>query len=223
MDKTLSRYLMEGRAYSLICNKMKKRLQAFLVVLFIVDFAVVGVAYWSKDKAMPAAQNQVPSRSQSVQPQSDPTVAWKTYRSEKYGFEVKYPSEWLLRISPSVITFLDTFEIVMTKSKNAIQPQSQFVLSINSESWLLKPYLEMLSEEYMQIDNHQFKNVIFQAKEDPALGCGTRGIRGFSLRSVSPDPEETSQTIGIFASTCSDEAKFLALFNQILSTVRFAN
>jgi hypothetical protein len=87
---------MEKRDYSLIHNNMQKSFQVFLAVVSIVTLAfVVGFVYWSKDQAMPAVQNQAPSLSQSVQPQSDSTAAWKTYRNEEYGFEMKYPNSWI--------------------------------------------------------------------------------------------------------------------------------
>ena len=39
-------------------------------------------------------QNQDHTLSQSVQPLSGPTAAWKTYHNEEYGFEIKYLNEW---------------------------------------------------------------------------------------------------------------------------------
>jgi hypothetical protein len=73
---------------------MQKRLQIFLAIFIIIIAVMSGMIYWSKDKAMPVIQNQDPSQSQSDQLQSDPIADWKTYRNQKYGFEVKCPPEW---------------------------------------------------------------------------------------------------------------------------------
>ena len=85
---------------------MQKRFQIFLIISFVVILVVViGLVYWSKGKAIPAAQTQMPSIGQSVEPQSGPKADWKTYRNVEYGFEVKYPHNWTdrnLTIQPRV-------------------------------------------------------------------------------------------------------------------------
>ena len=52
--------------------------------------------YFSKQKnkatTIPAVQSNKTESFASMT--TDPTAGWKTYRNEKYGFELKYPDNW---------------------------------------------------------------------------------------------------------------------------------
>lgn len=73
----------------------------FLLVGILI-IAVVGGAYYLGRSTSPKPSSNPVVISQTSQPTPDPsssdeTANWKTYRNENFGFEVKYPSEWMVK------------------------------------------------------------------------------------------------------------------------------
>ena len=66
---------------------MFKNKQGFSAIAFLIILAVLvigGYAIWKKQPPTPAPST----------PSVD-TTNWKTYRNEEYGFEFKYPNDWV--------------------------------------------------------------------------------------------------------------------------------
>ena len=65
-----------------------KLISAIFVVALFAGFE----AYYFINKSV--AEEVIPVF--TPRPTLDPTASWKTYWNKQYGFEVKYPSDWLL-------------------------------------------------------------------------------------------------------------------------------
>ena len=125
------------------------------------------------------------------------TTNWKTYRNEKYGFEVKYPAEW---IAESALTGVVTFTS-RGGSKIGVFSQGYNVGDIGT------PACTSVS---VSIASH------------PAKRVECRNQAGKVFIEVRFDPSIPKQeNFAIIFDPRSDQAEALKTFNQILSTFKF--
>ncbi len=81
------------------------------LVIAIAGYIVLTTKPSSPEPLRPIAPISGPTPLPSIVPYTNPpapapktkidTSSWKTYRNDKYRFEVRYPSDWILRLSDS--------------------------------------------------------------------------------------------------------------------------
>jgi len=79
----------------------KRFVNIILVVLIVVFVGVVGYLTLVKKPEAPTTTNQ-PQPTTTIPITQDTTDNWKIYRSEKYGFEFRYPADWKVNEGYSV-------------------------------------------------------------------------------------------------------------------------
>ncbi len=72
-------------------NNQKGSASFALIAVIVVLVAIGGYFAWS-NKTQPVIQESIPT-----QIPKDETVGWKTYTNEEYGFELKYPLDWIYK------------------------------------------------------------------------------------------------------------------------------
>ena len=72
----------------------KPEIKTFLIVVLITIILTVGMILLLRGLS--------PAPTPSPQPEILDTSGWQTYRNDEYGFEVRYPDEWLLDESMSL-------------------------------------------------------------------------------------------------------------------------
>lgn len=105
--------------------KSKFKLILFIVILLII---VGGGAYYlgaKQNKLIVGNQQTSPTIAPPIPTSTpDPTANWKTYKNEKYGFEVKYPNNYAIStqsgsfVAPNIISFKPPAEIMFTVDDN---------------------------------------------------------------------------------------------------------
>lgn len=85
---------MNNLQYSKPTSKRSVSLKILIGVLGL--FLISGMAYGSW-KIFSKSKPVSVTRESSVQPAPTPTADWKVYRNEKYGYEIKYPADWIYK------------------------------------------------------------------------------------------------------------------------------
>lgn len=94
----------------------KKQIPTWLGILIIVLVSILlfgGVFAWQYYAKISNSQFQISNENQNAQPAQSPsgnasgenpnseTAGWKTYTNTQYGYEIKYPSDWIFNDDPS--------------------------------------------------------------------------------------------------------------------------
>lgn len=155
-----------------------------------------------------------PVTSPVLQPQTLDTSTWQTYRNDEFGFEMRYPTDWIVEID--ALFFQD--EIKSSKTESLIT------------------ILEMENPENLSFDDWVGK-VSLLADDPPTRPIGEyatfiNGVRAYRFDSYPSDrpfaeiseifiESPTNRIFNIYATSAVREDR--GVVNQILSTFRFTS
>ena len=121
----------------------------------------------------------------------NPTAEWKTYHNDEYGFEIKYPAEWLVREGDSLLkegnhVFKegDLFSAIIigeTQRQNTeLYDGAQIIIGMpirteeDINSWVKNYYpIENINGEPNYFSEETIGNLVFQKVYTCGLGCFT--------------------------------------------------
>ena len=120
----------------------------------------------------------------SATPTPDPTAEWKTYRNDEYGFEIKYPAEWLVREDTHALKEGDLFSAIIIgetqRQDTEFYDGAQIIIGMpirteeDINSWVKNYYpIENINGEPNHFSEETIGNLVFQKVYTCGLGCFT--------------------------------------------------
>jgi len=185
----------------------------FLIIIILILVIGGGIIYWQgkiineigefSTINKPQEENVLPtdtSKTDTSQAENE-TADWKTYKNEKYGFEIKYPKNWQIEsISKESAVFSPLGEDSSAESSKRI------TIEIKSQGWV---------EEQTSLG-------MLEDKKEIIIGVGNySGIEALNLGMLAYRSIILKQNSVVYDISTSENNPEMSIFNQMLSTFRF--
>jgi hypothetical protein len=148
---------------------------------------------------------------------------WMTYRSEKNGFEIKYPSDIAYRESQNITAGNLICSVSFGKQLNQLSAPRAFVLIFitdsSPEKWIKTQYRKKSSDPKKPGGYGEFKYVEIEGKK--FLNCFLAGPSGGSNSFLFKKDEKTLFDIGAYSGSKGEFDK--DTFEKMVSTFKFTD
>jgi len=189
-----------------------------ITILVAVGIALLGVGVWCYSGQIIAPPSaQIPPAAQ------DSTADWKTYRNEKYGFEVKYPPDFAIgniyqepippgSEEPRILEDLSFVKALSPQEGGGLEGISVFVMVFDNRSFSIDEVIGRFFDyrrDKVARDTTLGSKSARRFESKAALRAGVYTVVGDKMYAIEWPNFDSDDTVG------------LDRFNQILSTFRF--
>ncbi len=191
--------------------KFQKTYLATLIILALATAAVGGIDLWQTFQEQSQPEKTEEKDTSKDMQKVEGTEDWKTYRSEEFGFEIKYPEGWEVEerreTPPWWVTLKPTKN---SRSHLQISPLSMGGMNPLNDGSVPK-------EETVFAGRQAVKHTVTAEKVDPEF----RGDYYFAVRIRELSGTVWESENGIFYLVDKDDERLRGVFDQILSTFKF--
>lgn len=190
-----------------------------LIYLFIAVLIYGGIYYLAaqQKKSSPYSTNYPSPTISQPSPTPDETANWKTYENTKYGYQLKYPPTWQLQDnSDSDNNYISFYPPQVNLALNDpgvpsidLQVTSRPLSSYPTEN-LTQGGIPMITD-WKTVSVNGINGIYYQVHQ-----CAPQCYATTAL------PINQQKTIGLSISTVAQDQGYTNIYNQILSTFKFA-
>ena len=199
-----------------------KGIKSFLpIILLILVAALVGVLVWQKNNANQIAdalqqqiillQNQINNR--IIATTSNETAGWKTYTNARYGYSIKYPSDWWYKDYSDSANDLILSEVFFSDSYKQLSEKYE----LNTISIVVRSYEIKINDRGF----HEITSPILTVFVDGVESTKVSGTVMWDKEGLVPVVEVLIPKNNKFYTVSAWGTNNLAVFNEILGTFKF--
>ncbi len=213
-------------------NQPKKTSPVIWVVFVILAVLIIGGFGWyaystmqpEEEVVITPTKKSTPTATSTVSPTptADKTADWRVYTNKKYGYSIKYPSDWIIKTSGNDILVQNKKGDIYAsnegvESGNKVKGSFITISSANKDnSQTLENYLKSV---FYENDNAVFEKITINTYSGLKLKDLDEIWPGDIMIHVNNDNQVVSLTLNI-----SDDSETTAstnIFNKMLSTFKF--
>lgn len=200
------------------------KFKSIVLILIAIGFIIALAVYFQYEK-----KNNVSLKSQITQDTAEQTnqgeiANWKTYKNEKYGFEIKYPQNFYVNETENYID--NNLKFIVDFSEYTSSPSKEYpgvrIQNINDKPQMdFKEYINQLIKRELESSNDVYgcnKSLNNISNEDinidGVIGSKLNGFCGFGSDLICVYKNEKVFSMG---NSLADEK----VFEQMITTFKF--